>query len=174
MPDQISQFVPAHPIAGSEKSGLTAATEDLFQNKLVILTPTEKTDPAAIKIVTALWEKIGAHVKTLTPEQHDEFLALTSHLPQALTFAFMAQVKNQPNFPEILQYSGTGFKDFTRLAGSNPELWAEIFLANRRNLITALDELQKNITILQQALINQDQQTIITLAKNANAAKNQG
>src|SRR5262249_43221504 len=128
------QFVGAHPLAGSEKSGPENARVDLFDGRLTILTPTEQTPPAAAENAHEFWSSLGCRVWTMTPERHDSVLALTSHLPHLVSAALARALPN-----EHQELTGTGFKDVTRLAGGEPELWAAIFHQNAANLTAALD-----------------------------------
>lgn len=132
-----ARFVPAHPIAGTERSGFAASVEGMFAGRTVVLTPTADTDPAATARVTALWQEVGARVLTLTPEQHDAALALTSHLPQMLAYTLMGQFAEAPGAP-LAPLVGSGFRSMTRLAGSDPVMWRDVSLANRAQLSLAL------------------------------------
>lgn len=165
------QFVPGHPIAGSEKSGLTAAANDLFVNRTAILTPTKKTDTAAIDITTAFWESMGAHIKMMDSEQHDEILGMTSHFPQLLAYSYMYQLQKNPNYPALLNFTGNGFKDFTRLAGSNPNLWKDIMLSNATSLLIEIQQFKKILTTLQNCLENSDDKLLVEIFAEAQQAR---
>jgi prephenate dehydrogenase len=143
-------FVGSHPMAGSEKSGYGVARHDLFQGAIVIVTPTDRTEPRALKAVTGFWEAMGARVSALDPEAHDRAVAAISHLPHAVADALMDAVARTT--PEALEFAARGFKDTTRIAASDPDMWADIFVANRAALggslaafRAALDELQRAI-----------------------------
>jgi 3-phosphoshikimate 1-carboxyvinyltransferase len=168
---KFSQFVPGHPIAGSEKSGLAAAKKDLFTNHLVILTPDKKTNKKAIELVKSFWEKMNAKVKITNPHFHDQLLAVTSHLPQMLAYLFMNYVHENPYYPEILKYTGNGFKDFTRIAGSNPELWKDIILANADTLRLEIQKFKLDLLALQTALENSDEQLLLAIFTHAQQAR---
>ncbi len=131
-----ARFVPAHPIAGTEHSGFAASLEGMFAGRTVVLTPTADTDPAATARVTALWQEVGARVLSMTPEQHDAALALTSHLPQMLAYTLMGQFAETPG--ALAPLVGSGFRSMTRLAGSDPVMWRDVSLANRAQLSLAL------------------------------------
>ena len=131
-----AHFVPAHPIAGTEHSGFAASLEGMFAGRTVVLTPTADTDPAATARVTALWQEVGARVLSMTPEQHDAALALTSHLPQMLAYTLMEQFAETPG--ALAPLVGSGFRSMTRLAGSDPVMWRDVSLANRAQLSLAL------------------------------------
>lgn len=131
-----AHFVPAHPIAGTEHSGFAASLEGMFAGRTVVLTPTADTDPAATARVSALWQEVGARVLSMTPEQHDAALALTSHLPQMLAYTLMEQFAETPG--ALAPLVGSGFRSMTRLAGSDPVMWRDVSLANRAQLSLAL------------------------------------
>lgn len=132
-----ARFVPGHPIAGTEHSGFAASVEGLFAGRRVVLTPTADTDPAAVERVGDLWRQTGAQVLTMTAQAHDAALALTSHLPQMLAYTLMGQFAEAGD-EALAQLIGSGFRDMTRLAGSDPVLWRDVALANRAQLSLAL------------------------------------
>lgn len=138
----ISQFVPGHPIAGSEKSGIKSAKPNLFTNHYTILTPLGNTNPKAIKKISALWKKLGAKVDIMDAKQHDKILAATSHLPHIIAYAYMNIFSAKK---EIIKYSAGSFKDFSRIANSNPALWADIFQANKKALLTEINKFKKQL-----------------------------
>lgn len=135
----LPRFVPAHPIAGAEKSGAAAARPNLFANKPVVITPIEETDPFAFKRVRATWQLTGAKTLRMDVAMHDMALAATSHLPHVLAFAMMNEIAARPQAEAMLSLTGGGFRDFTRIAASNPEMWRDICLANRDALCTEID-----------------------------------
>jgi len=134
-------FVPGHPIAGAERSGVEAATGDLYQGKRVILTPLPATSPAALKRVEAFWEAIGAKVSKMAPDHHDEVLAATSHLPHVLAYALVHMLGRKNEQQEIFQYAAGGFRDFTRIASSDPTMWLDICLANQEHIAPLIGQL---------------------------------
>ena len=137
---KISQFVPAHPIAGAEKSGAAAATPDLFRGKRVVLTPLPENPPEALARVEEAWKACGARLSRMSAEEHDAVLATVSHLPHLLAFALVHEVAQRKNSAELFSFAAGGFRDFTRIASSHPEMWRDICVANRDRL---LDELAK-------------------------------
>jgi len=130
-----SRFVPGHPIAGSEFSGVKAARGDLFRERNVVLTPLSETDPAATALLTDLWQRCGATVSAMTPQQHDALFAAVSHLPHVLAFALVDYIASQSNAEQLFDFAASGFRDYTRIAGSSPEMWRDICLANRDALL---------------------------------------
>jgi prephenate dehydrogenase len=133
-------FVPGHPIAGLERSGAIAAKEDLFQNKRIILTPTIETDEAALTEVIRLWQCLGGLVSTMEPQHHDEVLAATSHLPHVLAFVLTAMLGKKDEKRHIFKYAAGGFRDFTRIASSDPTMWSDICVANQSEIVPLLRE----------------------------------
>ena len=144
---KVAQFVPAHPIAGAEQSGAAAAGPDLYAGKKVILTPLPENSTEAVARVRHAWELCGAMVSELSPKQHDEIFAAVSHLPHLLSFALVHDLAQRDNRELLLSYAASGFRDFTRIAASSPEMWRDICMANRDAL---LKELQIYIAELNQ------------------------
>jgi prephenate dehydrogenase len=140
-------FVGSHPIAGSEKTGPDAADADLFQGRVVVITPTARTKNAAAAAVEAFWRSLGADVLWLAPERHDEALAVTSHLPHLVASALAAATPQ-----ELLPLVGSGWQDSTRIAAGDPELWRQIFLANRGATLKALDDFERVLAAFRAAL----------------------
>lgn len=163
-------FVPGHPIAGRELNGVLAAVDNLFVDRKVILTPAADTRPASLELVSEMWQQVGAHVELLGAEIHDQILAATSHLPHALAFALVHCLSTQTHTPEIFRYAAGGFADFTRIASSDPLVWRDICLANRQELLKAIDDFDINLKQLRTSLENSDGealQNIFLQAKNA-------
>jgi prephenate dehydrogenase len=133
--DHIGSFVPAHPIAGKEVSGVEHADAELYNGKQVILTPIEKTQVGHLQRAQALWEALGCHVQQMAPESHDAAFAAVSHLPHLLAFALVHAITTQPQGKEFLGLAGPGFRDFTRIAASDPKLWRDVLLANKHELV---------------------------------------
>lgn len=152
----ISRFIPAHPIAGGEQSGATAARADLYQNKKVILTPLPENSADAVARVRLAWELCGALVSELTPKQHDEVFAAVSHLPHLLSFALVHDLAQRENRDLLLSFAASGFRDFTRIAASSPEMWRDICLANRDALLIEMGCYMKELEILHKALAETD------------------
>ena len=132
-------FVPGHPIAGTEHSGAAAAFPSLFDNRGVVLTPLAQTAPDAVARVKGMWESCGARVSTLAPDRHDAIFAAVSHLPHVLAFTLVAELAARPDAATYFDNAAGGFRDFTRIAASSPEMWRDIALANRDALLTEID-----------------------------------
>jgi prephenate dehydrogenase len=143
--DHVGSFVPAHPIAGKEVSGVDHADPDLYQGKQVILTPIEKTQTAQLKKAQELWEALGCHVQQMSPDQHDATFAAVSHLPHMIAFALVHAIVNQPQGKDFLSLAGPGFKDFTRIAASDPKMWRDVLLANRHELVEQAKMFQRSL-----------------------------
>ena len=143
-------FVGSHPMAGSEQSGYGVARADLFRGATVILTPTDRTEPRTVKAVAGFWESLGARVSTLDPETHDRVVAAISHLPHLIAYALADGVARFQ--PEALEFAARGFKDTTRIAASDPDVWTEIFLANREALRANLEAFRLALTDLERAI----------------------
>ena len=165
---KIAQFIPAHPIAGAEQSGPAAARADLYQDKKVVLTPLPENSAAAVKRVRAAWETCGALVSELKPEQHDEVFAAVSHLPHLLAFTLVHDLAQRDNRDLLLSFAASGFRDFTRIAASSPEMWRDISLANRDALLREIEQYAAELYKLHQALAQRDAdrlEEIFSLAK---------
>lgn len=139
-------LVPGHPIAGSEKSGFNAADPELFVQRKVLLTPVSETNKAALVLVNSLWRELGAEVLEMTIQQHDTVLAATSHLPHLLAYALVDSLSQKNNSDEIFRYAASGFRDFTRIAASDPDMWRDIFLSNATALCSILEEFEADLT----------------------------
>ena len=136
---KIGQFVPGHPIAGAEKSGVAAARADLYVDKRIVLTPLPENAPDSVAAVRKVWELCGARVSQLPPDEHDRVFAAVSHLPHLLAFALVHDLATRGNSDQLFGFAAGGFRDFTRIASSHPEMWRDICLANRRALIDEVD-----------------------------------
>jgi prephenate dehydrogenase len=133
--EKVGCFVPAHPVAGKEVSGVEHADPGLYAGRQLILTPLPQSEPALVQRATDLWSAIGARVLIMSPDNHDAAFAAVSHLPHLLAFAYFSAVVNQPSGTDFLSLAGPGFRDFTRIAASNPEMWRDILVANREEVL---------------------------------------
>lgn len=154
--DRIAQFVPAHPIAGAEQSGAAAARADLYVGKKVVLTPLPENSDDSIARVRKAWELCGAVVSELTAEQHDEVFAAVSHLPHLLSFALVHDLALRDNRDQLLSFAASGFRDFTRIAASSPEMWRDICMANRAALMDELGSYMHELEAIHAALYTRD------------------
>lgn len=171
--DRFERFVPGHPIAGAEKSGVTAAHADLFVGKNIVLTPTAETNANALSAVTDMWQATGAHVRQMSADTHDGIFAAVSHLPHLLAFALVDEISRRDNAAQLFDFAASGFRDFTRIAGSSPEMWRDISLANRDALLSELSAYQQELSQLQQLLQNHDGAGLQALFERASQARNQ-
>lgn len=143
--DNVGSFVPAHPIAGKEVSGVEHADPDLYHGKQVILTPIERTQVGQLKRAQECWEALGCHVQQMAPEAHDAAFAAVSHLPHLIAFALMHGIVNQPQGKDFLGLAGPGFRDFTRIAASDPKMWRDVLIANRHELVEQAKIFQRSL-----------------------------
>ena len=150
--EQLRQFVPAHPIAGAENSGALAARPDLYQEKRVVLTPLPESSEASVARVRLAWEACGGVITELLPAEHDRVFAAVSHLPHLLSFALVHDLARRDNRELLFAYAASGFRDFTRIAASHPEMWRDICLANRTALLEELDRYRAQLDELRDAL----------------------
>lgn len=167
--DFLRKFIPAHPIAGSERSGYDASIHDLFENRNVIITPQATNDPDAVAEINDMWRTLGASVLGMSSARHDEVLAATSHLPHLLAYAIVDVLVKQEQSEDIFRYAAGGFADFSRLASSDAKMWSDIFIANADATEKVLDDYIQNLLTLKKAIIEQDQdylENIFSQAKN--------
>jgi len=166
-------FVPGHPIAGIEESGVQASIADLYNNRRVILTPLPDTNPAAVETVHDMWEATGATVARMDPLHHDEVLAATSHLPHVLAFALVESLARLHDKREIFEYAAGGFRDFTRIASSDPVMWRDICLANGEAILAMIERFESDLHVLAEAVGTHDGDRLLQIfddAKNARDA----
>jgi prephenate dehydrogenase len=166
-----SNLVPGHPIAGTEHSGVEAAFPELYQNRRVILTPTAETDPGALARVDAMWRECGAEVTHMDVAHHDEVLAATSHLPHMLAFSLVDSLARMKENDEIFRYAAGGFRDFTRIASSNPVMWRDICLSNREALGGMLARFAEELTDLSETLRDGNGEHLLEIFERAKAAR---
>ncbi|HMU63876.1 MAG TPA: prephenate dehydrogenase/arogenate dehydrogenase family protein [Nitrosomonas sp.] len=171
--NHLAHFIPAHPIAGTEFRGAEAADPLLFKQKHLIITPLKENNEQAINLVKVLWESCGAKVSIMSAEQHDQMLAIVSHLPHMLAFTLMNHIQTctdfDPNY--VLSYAGSSLRDCTRIAASSPEMWRDICLANRVQLLAELDKYQQALTELREQLANRNDEALLSLFKKASDLK---
>jgi prephenate dehydrogenase len=165
--EQFGAFVPAHPIAGKESAGVEHAEAGLYDGRQVILTPITNTLPRQLQRAHDVWNAMGCHVKTMTPEQHDAAFAAVSHLPHLLAFAMMNGIAAQPEADEFFKLAGPGFRDFTRIAASDPRIWTDIMLSNRSELIAQSQRFQQSLMALEKAITAGDGEALEGLIHQA-------
>jgi prephenate dehydrogenase len=171
--DQMGSFVPAHPIAGKELAGVENADPDLYQDRQVILTPVERTLPAQVKQAVDVWTALGSRVVQMTPSAHDGAFAAVSHLPHLLAFALMNAITAQERGKEFLALAGPGFRDFTRIAASDPKVWRDIFLTNRDELLLQSRTFQQALQAFEALLTSGDAATLEAQIAQASTARSQ-
>ncbi len=168
---RLAQFVPAHPIAGAEHSGVEAADGALYRNRLVVLTPLSETPVDATAMVRAAWHICGARVVEMSAQRHDEVFAAVSHLPHALAFALVSMMAAQPDGEELFSFAGAGFRDFTRIASSSPEMWRDICLANSEALLRELDDYQAALQSMRNLIAHGKATELAALFQQARSAR---
>lgn len=170
--DQVGSFVPAHPITGREVSGVEHADAELYTGRQVILTPMDRTLPEQFAKAETVWNALGCRVSNMSPESHDAAFAAVSHLPHLLAFAMMNSITGQADGDDFLSLAGPGFRDFTRIAASDPKVWRDILLSNREELLAQSRLFQQTLQNIEQAMQKGDTQALedmITLASETRA-----
>lgn len=169
--ERIGCFVPAHPIAGKEASGIEHADASLYEGRQVILTPLEGTAPALVQKAVDTWALVGSSALRMTAEAHDAAFAAVSHLPHLLAFAYMEGVLGQPTGREFLTLAGPGFRDFSRIAAGDPEMWRDIFMSNREELLTQVSEFKRTLEALEIALASGNADALEAMISRASEAR---
>ena len=170
--EKVGSFVPAHPITGREVSGVEHAEADLYSGRQVILTPTERTYTAQLQRAQEVWTQLGSRVTSMSPESHDAAFAAVSHLPHLLAFTLINSIAGQEDADTYLSLAGPGFRDFTRIAASDPKVWRDILLSNREELIAQSRLFQQTLRTIEQAMEKGDAQALedmLTLASETRA-----
>lgn len=169
--EKFSRFVPAHPVAGKEKSGVGAADAELYIAHRVIVTPVQETDRDAIKKITEIWQAVGANVIEMEVEHHDKVLAATSHLPHMLAYALVDSLASLQEREEIFEYAAGGFADFSRIASSNPEMWHDICFSNKQQLLEMLNHFDKHIDKIRHAIMEDNSEDLLAVFERAKTAR---
>jgi prephenate dehydrogenase len=169
--DQVGVFVPAHPIAGKEVAGVEHADADLYHGRQVILTPIERTLTDQLEKAAQLWAALGCHVKQMSPEAHDAAFAAVSHLPHMVSFALMNAIQGQADGQDFLSLAGPGFRDFTRIAASDPAVWRDILMSNREELLAQSRHFQRALHALETAINASNPDALETLIDQASSAR---
>ena len=173
MGDKLSQFVPTHPIAGKELVGVTHASAELFRDRPLILTPLAQTKLQLLDKAHKVWTKLGSKVHKMTPNEHDKAFAAVSHLPHLIAFAYMNGLIKQSDHEQFLSIAGPGFRDFSRIAGSDPKVWRDIFFANQPNLKKQLNQFKVEIEAIEKLIETQDSKELVKFIVISQAARNQ-
>jgi len=168
---KIAQFVPAHPIAGAEKSGAAAASAELFRGRRVIVTPLPENADSSVRRIEAAWSACGARISRMDPEEHDAVLAAVSHLPHLLAFALVHEIAGRGNSEQLFSYAAGGFRDFTRIASSHPEMWRDVCLANKDHLLKELSRFERSLKRIGSLLESGDAAALEKLFAEARAAR---
>ncbi|MES2047343.1 MAG: prephenate dehydrogenase/arogenate dehydrogenase family protein [Pseudomonadota bacterium] len=171
MGEKLAQFVPAHPIAGRELNGPDAALVDLYVGKKTVITRLPENSDADVDTVAHAWQSCGAVIHYLSPAEHDTVFASVSHLPHLLAYALVDDIARKPHADRLFQYAASGFRDFTRIAGSSPEMWRDITLANRTAILQELDSYTAQLAQLRVHLMNDDAGAIEAIYTNAQSAR---
>ena len=169
--NKIHQFVPGHPIAGREQNGPDAALADLYVSKKVVLTALPENAVDTVERVAKAWQQCGAVVHHLSAEEHDAVFAAVSHLPHLLAYALVNDIATKPHAARLFQYAASGFRDFTRIAGSSPEMWRDISLANKHAVVAELDSYTAQLAQLRTLLVNEDGPAIEAVFSRAQKAR---
>jgi prephenate dehydrogenase len=167
----LPRIVPAHPIAGTEKSGVEAASATLFQGKRTVVTPLPENDSAAIELVREVWQACGASVVDMSPQDHDRVFAAVSHLPHLLSFGLVHELAGRANAELLFSHAASGFRDFTRIAASHPEMWRDICLANRQALLGELDQYLGELALIRSLLLSGNGPRLEQIFKEAQQAR---
>ena len=171
--ERFARFVPGHPIAGRETSGVEAASGELFKGARVVLTPAQETAPEALEAVRAAWEAAGGRVTQLAAEDHDRIFAAVSHLPHLLSFALVSEIAERANAAELFGFAAGGFRDFTRIAASSPEMWRDVLLQNREAILAELERYEARLAVFRELIARGEGpglQRLMSEARNARHA----
>jgi prephenate dehydrogenase len=168
---KVRQFVPVHPIAGAERSGAAAADAGLFRGRHVVLTPLKESSRQDVEAVAGLWRSVGARVARMTPREHDAVFAAVSHLPHVLAYALVSDISRRRNAASLFSYAAGGFRDFTRIASSHPEMWRDICVANRDGLLGEMARFRAELRRVEKMLRRNDAGRLERLFADARAAR---
>ena len=171
--ERLPSFVPAHPIAGREVAGVEHSDPQLYQGRKVILTPLQQTDPVLVQKATDVWAAIGCQVLKMTPENHDAAFAAVSHLPHLIAFAYLNAMNGQPAGKEFLQLAGPGFRDFSRIAASDPNVWRDILLSNREEVLRQSEAFRAALDAMERSMRDWNGETLEQQIQSASAARSQ-
>lgn len=173
-PDLMRRFVLVHPIAGGEKSGVSAARADLFVNKHVVLTDTEQCLNENVAAISQIWQACGANVVKMTSQQHDRVFAYTSHLPHVIAYTLVNNLHHQPNSEQLFDFASAGFYDFTRIASSDPTMWRDICLGNKAEVLNSIQTFSAQLQALSDAIESDDKNALADIFSDAKRARDEG
>ena len=171
--ERLPSFVPAHPIAGREVAGVEHSDPQLYQGRKVILTPLQQTDPVLVQKATDVWAAIGCQVLKMTPENHDAAFAAVSHLPHLIAFAYLNAMNGQPAGKEFLQLAGPGFRDFSRIAASDPNVWRDILLSNREEVLRQSEAFRAALDAMERSMRDWNGETLEQQIQSASSSRSQ-
>ena len=169
--ERFARFVPGHPIAGRETSGVESASAELFKGARVVLTPARETAPEALEAVKGAWEAAGGKVAQLTPAEHDRIFATVSHLPHLLSFALVSEIAERADAAELFAFAAGGFRDFTRIAASSPEMWRDVLLQNREAVLAELDRYEARLAVFRELIARGEGPGLQRLMSEARGAR---
>ena len=172
LPARLAHVVPAHPIAGAELAGVSAARSGLFVDKNVVLTPLPENDVQAVDRIESMWKACGARVSRMSPQHHDRVFSAVSHLPHMLAYTLVHMIATRPDAQELFSFAASGFRDFTRIAGSSPEMWRDIASTNRAALLADIETYQKELTRLAGLISDADTEQLGKIFETARNARN--
>ena len=172
--DRVFDFIPAHPIAGTEQSGPNAGFHELFVNRWCIITPISGNKKRNINIVKKMWKSMGSNVEIMTPERHDQTMAITSHLPHLIAYNIVSTAADIENVTksDVIKYSASGFRDFTRIAASDPTMWRDVLLSNKDSLLEVISRFSEDLSMLQKAIRWDDGETLYKLFSKTRKIRN--
>lgn len=173
LPEQLPHCIAAHPIAGSDRSGASAARFGLFEQKKIIICPHQTQHSGSLNTIQNLWQSVGGQIHLMDAQTHDSIFSAISHLPHLLAYAYMHGIASRSNKQQLLNFAATGFRDFTRIAASHPDIWADIALANRQSLLAELEQFQQEITQLRTLLAQNDRNGLYALFNEAKNLREQ-
>ncbi len=170
--NSFGRFVPAHPIAGGEKNGAIAASDDLFLDKNVVLTPVEGTSESALNIVERMWQSVGANIVRLDASSHDVIFSAVSHLPHVVSFALVSMLADRSDSQQLFSFAASGFRDFSRIAGSSPEMWKDICQSNKDKVLSDISDFKKVLEKIEQMMRGGDFGSLLDMFQQASDARN--
>jgi prephenate dehydrogenase len=171
--EHFPRFVAGHPIAGAEKTGAAASFAELFQQRRIVLTPTAETDKQALHKVSEYWLKTGANIVEMSAAQHDLILAATSHLPHVLAFTLVNTLAGMQTEEDVFQFAAGGFRDFSRIASSDPQMWHDICLSNPQAILSIIESFEQHLHQVRDAVIQKDSSQLLTLLHHAKTLRDQ-